>query len=211
MDYDPQLKPKIGQMMENILQARERGEPTEKQELALIEFCLPASRACATKWATQIYSRLQDDVDQEIRIGLMNAIKSYQPARGPFFSWAMWWAKKAVRRLKGAYPIEVPAYVRESRLSKLPAEKKDGLQAAKDAYYCGLHPPARDETILQQYEAAEIRASLPSLTYELLMDIYLEGVEWEELEQKYRMTREQLEQEAEKGKELLASLLSEQL
>lgn len=209
MRFNPGLKDQINNLAQRVKEA-EGKPPYTKLKDELIRLCLPPARACATRWATRIFDRLVDDIDQEVSIAISDSIDAFDPTRRNFFAYMMFRAKRGVRRLKGVYPIDVPTRVRESSIAKLKEHELDGLEVARSSFYAGLlttSDGARDDS--QEFNLIELRESLPKGHFELLMDFFVEEMEWQELEDKYQLSRKKLSVVVLKAVQRLKQVLEE--
>jgi RNA polymerase sigma factor (sigma-70 family) len=57
---------------------------------------------------------IADDARQSIRIGIINAIRKYDPTKGTFCTWVIWQVKDTVNRDKASQWIRVPAYMKDN-------------------------------------------------------------------------------------------------
>jgi len=56
---------------------------------------------------------LADDIKQAARIGIVNAIRNYDPSKGTFCTWVLWQVKHTVNRDKSSHWIKVPEYSKD--------------------------------------------------------------------------------------------------
>ena len=116
MHYDKELKKRIESLAnryyeeKDLLSERERHRLEEKVVAATEEY---------------VFSVLQnrpyhcmDDIRQAARIGIVKAIRKYDPGKGAFCTWVLWQTRDTVNRDKNSHWIKIPAYVKDN-LAKL--------------------------------------------------------------------------------------------
>ena len=68
-------------------------------------------------------THIMADVKQAARIGIVNAIRSFDPTKGSFCTWVIWQVKDTVNRDTAGHWIKVPAYMGDNarKLARLEA------------------------------------------------------------------------------------------
>jgi RNA polymerase sigma factor (sigma-70 family) len=84
----------------------------ERQELE--ERIIKASEGYVFAYLQDRPYHVMDDIQQAARIGILNAIRNYDPEKGAFCTWILWQTKNTVNRDKNSHWIKVPAYVKDN-------------------------------------------------------------------------------------------------
>lgn len=214
MKYDPDLKQKVESLARAAKEAENRGDTYQAGRLFddLLKLCTPPAKAAATKWATQYFDRVASDMEQEVRLGIVQSFQAWDPEKGPFFGYMMFRPKRNVRRIKGVYPIDLPSSIADTRREKLTGDQLSQLERTKSSFFFGLSTDpitnlnGPDDELL--FQMADLRASVPEWAMSLLLAKYVEGMSWHELEKLFNKPRKELKIELLEAEELLKSALS---
>lgn len=214
MKYDPDLKQKVERLARAAKDAENRGDTYQAGRLFddLLVLCTPPAKSAATKWSTQYFDRVAQDIEQEVRLGIVQAFQAWVPEKGPFFGYMMFRPKRNVRRIKGVYPLDLPSSISDSRREKLTGDQLSQLELTQSSFFFGLSSDpitncnGLDDEVL--FRMAELRASVPEWAMALLLAKYVEGMSWQELEKLFKKSRKELKIELAEAAELLRSALS---
>ncbi len=93
----------------DLLAVRSRTDPGARAQL--VRHLLPVLRRWARRYAGRGVT--VDDLTQEAALGLLRAIASYDPDRGPFLAWAKVWARQALQQAvaEQSRPFRLPTHV----------------------------------------------------------------------------------------------------
>jgi RNA polymerase sigma factor (sigma-70 family) len=105
MRYDSRIKQKIEQAAMAYLE-----KPSDENATAVIALSLDYVVGMLTKGKNSI---IEEDERQEIRLGIYEALLRFNPEKGKFTTWVLWWARRRFYRYKGRDYLSMSQTVRE--------------------------------------------------------------------------------------------------
>lgn len=116
MRYDPELKRKIQEKAELCCSLDKDDPRMPNAEDEVIRATERYVMSFYTKKSAVFFdhdSEIREDILQDIRIGILHAIRSYDPKSTPFTSWVVYFTRSAVSRDTSLSWIRLPSYIKE--------------------------------------------------------------------------------------------------
>ncbi len=112
MIYDSKIKPKIESLVSKYYKCK--NDLTEKEIYRLEDEIIKVCEEFA--FSKTLRGRpypLMDDLHQTARLGILNAIRTYEPSKGSFCTHLIWQVRGTIIRDKAEQWMKIPAYMKD--------------------------------------------------------------------------------------------------